>query len=59
VGVKTPEEFKGFLEDMNLKKCEKCGKVDSSHNEESPYYCEGCELDPHHIIDVNTDFQTD
>ena len=56
VGVKTTEQFQDFLEDMNLKKCEKCGKVDSPQVEESPYYCEVCELDPHHIIDVNMDF---
>ena len=58
-GIKTPEQFHEFLEDMNLKKCEKCGKVDSPHNEESPYYCEQCEMDPHHIIDVNMDFKKD
>ena len=50
IGVKTLEQFQEFLEDMKLKKCEKCGKVDSPHNEESPYFCEECELDLHHII---------
>ena len=59
VGVKTPEQFQEFLEDMKLNKCENCGKVDSPHNEDSPYICENCEMDTHHIIDVNMEFQID
>ena len=44
-GFRTPEEFKEFLEEMEWKKCEKCGNVDYPHNEESPYYCQDCETE--------------
>ena len=44
-GFRTPDEFKEFLEEMEWKKCEKCGNVDYPHNEESPYYCQDCETE--------------
>ena len=47
-GFNTPEEFKEFLEDFNFKKCEKCGDIDTNHNEDSPY-CQDCETEEEEV----------
>jgi len=43
-GFRTPDEFKEFLDEMEWKKCEKCGVVDHDYNEGSPD-CENCETE--------------
>ena len=41
---RTPDEVKEFLDDMELKKCGRCGDVDDDDNEGSPF-CEDCETE--------------